>query len=86
MGEAGVPGYKMQVWFGVVAPAATPKDVIAKLNAEINRVLSTADVKERFTMAGVELMGGSPELFGAQIKEQVETWGKVVRQANIKAD
>lgn len=86
MGEAGVPGYKMQVWFGVVAPAATPKDVIAKLNAEINRVLSTADVKERFTMAGVELIGGSPELFGAHIKEQVETWGKVVRQANIKAD
>lgn len=86
MGEAGVPGYKMQVWFGVVAPAATPKDVIAKLNAEINRVLSTADVKERFTMTGVELIGGSPELFGAHIKEQVETWGKVVRQANIKAD
>ncbi len=71
MGEAGVPGYKMQVWFGVVAPAATPKDVIAKLNAEINRVLSTADVKERFTMAGVELMGGSPELFGAHIKPRL---------------
>jgi tripartite-type tricarboxylate transporter receptor subunit TctC len=84
--EAGVPGYRMQVWFGVVAPAATPKDVIAKLNAEVNRIISSAEVKERFALAGVEVVGGSPESFGAHIKEQVETWGKVVKDASIKAD
>jgi tripartite-type tricarboxylate transporter receptor subunit TctC len=84
--EAGVPGYRMQVWFGVVAPAATPKDIIAKLNAEVNRIISSAEVKERFALAGVEVVGGSAESFAAHIKEQVETWGKVVKEAGIKAD
>jgi tripartite-type tricarboxylate transporter receptor subunit TctC len=84
--EAGVPGYLMQVWFGVVAPAATPKDVIAKLNAEVNRIISSPDIKERFAQAGVEVIGGSPESFGAHIKEQAEIWGKVVKEAAIKAD
>jgi tripartite-type tricarboxylate transporter receptor subunit TctC len=84
--EAGVPGYRMQVWFGVVAPAATPKDVIAKLNIEVNRIISSPEVKERFALAGVEVVGGSAESFGAHIKEQVDTWGKVVKDANIKAD
>jgi tripartite-type tricarboxylate transporter receptor subunit TctC len=84
--EAGVPGYRMQVWFGVVAPAATPKDVIAKLNIEVNRIISSPEVKERFALAGVEVVGGSAESFGAHIKEQVDIWGKVVKDANIKAD
>lgn len=84
--EAGVAGYQVLVWFGVVAPAATPKEVIAKLNAEINRIINTAEVKERFTAAGVEVVGGSADSFGAHIQEQVATWGKVVREANIKAD
>lgn len=84
--EAGVPGYQVQVWFGVVAPVATPKDVVAKLNAEINRIINSSEVKERFATAGVEVIGGSAESFGAHIKEQVATWGKVVREANIKAD
>ena len=51
--EAGVSGYQVSVWFGVVAPAGTPKDVIAKLNAEINRILALPDVKERFNTAGI---------------------------------
>ena len=84
--EAGVPGYLVQVWFGVVAPAATPKDIVTKLNAEINRIISSPEVKERFAAAGVEVVGGSAESFGAHIKEQANTWGKVVRDANIKAD
>ncbi len=84
--EAGVPGYRMQVWFGVVAPAATPKEVIARLNTEINRIIALPEIRERFAQAGVEVVGGSPESFASLIKEQVDTWGKVVREANIKAD
>ena len=84
--EAGVPGYQVSVWFGVVAPAATPKDVVVKLNAEINRVLALAEVKERFSQSGIEIVGGAPEVFDRHIREQVATWGKVVKDANIKSD
>ena len=84
--EAGVPGYQVAVWFGVVAPAATPKDAVAKLNAEINRVLALADVKERFSQSGIEIVGGAPEVFDRHIREQVATWAKVVKDANIKSD
>jgi tripartite-type tricarboxylate transporter receptor subunit TctC len=84
--EAGVPGYQVSVWFGVVAPAATPKDVIARLNTEISRVLALPDVKERFSQSGIEIVGGAPEVFDRHIREQVSTWGKVVKDANIRAD
>ena len=84
--EAGVPGYQVSVWFGVVAPAATPKDAVARLNSEINRVIQQADVKERFSQSGIEVVGGSTETFDRLIREQVATWGRVVREANIKAD
>jgi len=84
--EAGVPGYQVSVWFGVVAPAATPKDVVARLNAEINRVIGLPEVKERFGQSGIEIVGGSPDVFERQIREQVATWGKVVKEANIKSD
>lgn len=84
--EAGVPGYQVQVWFGIVAPAATPKDVVAKLNTEINRILALPDVKERFTQSGIDIVGGAPEVFDKQVREQVTIWGRVVKDANIKAD
>ena len=84
--EAGVPGYQVSVWFGVVAPAATPKDVVTRLNGEINRVIGLPEVKERFSQSGIEIVGGSPEVFDRQIREQVATWGKVVKEANIKSD
>jgi tripartite-type tricarboxylate transporter receptor subunit TctC len=84
--EAGVPGYQVSVWFGVVAPAATPKDVVARLNAEINRIIALPDVKERFNQSGIDIVGGAPDVFERQIREQVTTWGKVVKDANIRAD
>lgn len=84
--EAGVPGYQVQVWFGIVAPAATPKDAVARLNAEINRILQLPEVRERFGQSGIDIVGGAPETFDRHIREQVATWGKVVRDANIRAD
>lgn len=84
--EAGVPGYQVSVWFGIVAPATTPKDVIAKLNTEINRILALPEVKERFGQSGIDIVGGSPEMFDKHIREQVSTWAKVVKEGNIKAD
>jgi tripartite-type tricarboxylate transporter receptor subunit TctC len=86
LAEAGVPGYDVEVWFGVVAPAATPRDVVARLNAEIQRILALPDVKERFARVGVHTIGGSPEQFAAYLQEQAEKWGKVVREAGVRVE
>jgi tripartite-type tricarboxylate transporter receptor subunit TctC len=84
--EAGVPGYDVTVWFGVLTVAGTPGDVVQRLNAEMVRILTSTEVKERFARIGVEVVAGSPEHFSAFLKSEVERWAKVVRDANIKAD
>ncbi len=84
--EAGVPGYEMAAWFGVLAPAGTPKPVIAALNREMANTLKQADVKERFAKLGAEPVGSTPEEFDAFIKAEIAKWGKVVKEAGIKAD
>ena len=84
--ESGVPGYEVTAWFGLVAPANTPRDIVARLNAEVNRVLALPDTKDRFQKAGVEPTGGSPEDFARFIRGEVDKWGKVVRDASIRAD
>ena len=84
--ESGVPGYEVTAWFGIVAPAGTPRDIVAKLNAEVNRILALPETRDRFQKAGVEPTGGSPEDFARFIRGEVDKWGKVVRDANIRAD
>jgi tripartite-type tricarboxylate transporter receptor subunit TctC len=84
--EAGVPGYDVTVWFGVLTVAGTPREVVQRLNAEMVRILTSTEVKERFAKVGVEVVAGSPEHFSAFLKSEVERWAKVVRDANIKAD
>jgi tripartite-type tricarboxylate transporter receptor subunit TctC len=84
--EAGVPGYEMAAWFGVLAPAGTPRPVIAALNREMANTLMQADVKERFAKLGAEPVGSTPEEFDAFIKAEIAKWGKVVKEARIKAD
>jgi tripartite-type tricarboxylate transporter receptor subunit TctC len=84
--EAGVPGYELTVWFGLVAPAGTPREVIRQLNAEVVRILAMPDVRERFMAQGVEPLGSTPEEFGEHIKSQMVRWGKVVRDAGVKAE
>jgi tripartite-type tricarboxylate transporter receptor subunit TctC len=81
--EAGVKGYESLSWSGIVAPAGTPRRIIDKLNAAIDRILREPDVKQRFAGLGVEAVGGPPEAFTRQIRAESEKWGKVVRTANI---
>ena len=84
--EAGVPGYEVMVWFGLVAPAGTPREVVMKLNGEVLKILAMPDVRERFLAQGVEPMGSTPEQFGEHIRAQMAKWGKVVRDAGVQAE
>ncbi len=78
-----VPGYDVNVWMGVSAPAGTPAEIIGKLSGEIARILKTADVQERLTAQGLEVVGSTPEQLNATIKAELETWARVVKEANI---
>ncbi len=84
--EAGAPGYEATGWFGVLVPAGTPADIIAKMNAELGAILKQPDVEERFLKFGAAGGGGTPEQFAAFIRSEQEKWGKVIREARIRID
>jgi len=82
--EAGVPGYEAIGWFGTVAPAGTPAEIISRLNREIVAVLAVPDVRERAIAAGAEPLTSSPQEFAAMIREETRKWAQVIRTAEIK--
>jgi tripartite-type tricarboxylate transporter receptor subunit TctC len=84
--ESGFPGFEASVWYGLVAPAATPKAVVAKLHAEVQKALQTREVRERMTQVGGEVLPGSAEMFGALLHSERLRYEKLVREANIKPD
>jgi tripartite-type tricarboxylate transporter receptor subunit TctC len=86
MTEAGVPGFELASWYGLLAPAGTPREIVSRLHAEIVKSLATAEVRERFVSFGTEPVGNTPEAFAAQIKGDLAKWAKVARAANIRAD
>ena len=86
MAEAGVPGCEAGVFWGVAAPAKTPKAAIAKLNAEFSRILASDPVRRHFANEDVAVAGGSPDQFAAFLRKEVALWGKVIREASIKAE
>ena len=84
--EAGVENFEVLVWYGILAPAATPRDIINRVNGELKRVVSAPDAKERFANAGVEPMYSTPEEFGKFIMSESERFGKVIKDAGIKGE
>ena len=84
MKELGFPRVDGTVWYGLLAPAGTPKNIVAKLNADSRRVLAMPDVKERLQRAGIDAGGGTPEEFGKFMRAEVEKWGPVVKAAGVK--
>jgi tripartite-type tricarboxylate transporter receptor subunit TctC len=84
--EAGVPGYEMNTWYGLFGPAATPKDVVQKLNAEVMRIVKLPDVRERLFADGADPGNLTLDQFAELIRRDAARWAKVIKQANVKAD
>ncbi len=81
-----VPGYASDTWYGILAPAGTPKDVIAKLHAAAAKALTSPAVKDRFHKLGAETVGNTPEEFRKLIETEQKTWAKVIKDSGVKAD
>jgi tripartite-type tricarboxylate transporter receptor subunit TctC len=86
MTEAELKGYETSTWGGILAPAGTPKDVVDKLNAEMNKALAAPDVRQRMLDAGIEPAGGTPQQFAAFIQSEMVKWGKVAKTAGIQPE
>jgi len=84
--ESGVPGFEVTSWFGVSAPAKTPRAIVDKLNSEILRVLKAPDIQTRFKDLGVDVIGNSPEEATAYVQNEIAKWAKVVKAAGIKGE
>jgi tripartite-type tricarboxylate transporter receptor subunit TctC len=84
--EAGLPGYEATQWFGMLAPAATPREIITRLHAEITRALRDGDVRRRLEADGAEPVGSKPEEFAAYLRSETAKWAKVVKAAGIKPE
>lgn len=84
--EAGVPGYEAVQWYGILAPAGTPREIIARLHGSVARALQDPAIRERFLGDGADLIGSTPEEFAALIKTEIVKWAKVIREAGIKPE
>ena len=84
--ESGLPGYDVSLWWGNFAPVKTPRPVIERVNAEINKILVTEEIKKRFADFGAEPTPASPEAFTAMFKSEIVKWSKVVKESGIKAE
>jgi tripartite-type tricarboxylate transporter receptor subunit TctC len=84
--EAGLAGYEVNVWFGVLAPAGTPQPIVQRLNTEIIKIITAPDVRERFGKQGVEVQTSTPDQYQAFVRSEVDRWAKVIKTAGIKGD
>ncbi len=82
--SSGVPGYEAIGWFGVVAPAATPRPIVERLNAEIRNALHQPEIRERALAAGTEPFTATPVEFSAMIREETKKWAEVIKTGGIK--
>ena len=86
MAEAGLPGFDISTWFGLLAPAGTPKDVIAKWNAEVTKILNSPDMRERLMAQGAEPAPTTPEQFAAFIQSEIPKYARIVKVSGAKVD
>ena len=81
--EAGVKGYEATTWFGMLAPAKTPKEIVSRLNVEVDKAIKSQDIQQRFVNEGLEPMGGTPDAFTRFMRAEIEKYAKVIKAAGI---
>jgi len=86
LSEAGLPGYEATNWWGIVAPAGTPRPIVERLHRELNAVIASAETRKRFEAEGADAMPMSSAEFGRFITTEIAKWARVVKDANIRAD
>jgi tripartite-type tricarboxylate transporter receptor subunit TctC len=84
--ESGLPGYEAVTWFGFTAPANTPRDIIAKLNTDILKVIHTPDVRQQFAAQGIDATGSTPEQFAAYIRSEIAKWARAIKASGARAE
>jgi tripartite-type tricarboxylate transporter receptor subunit TctC len=84
--EAGLPGYETETWLGLIAPSATPRDIVARINAEVLRVMALPDVRDKLLAQGLTLSRSTPDQFAAHIRSEHAKWSKLIKEAGIKAE
>ena len=84
--ETGIKGYEAGSWYGLSAPAGTPREIINRLHAETIKVVALPDVKERLFNAGFEVVTSNPEAFAAFTRNEIQKWGKLVRATGLKIE
>ncbi len=84
--ESGLPGYDSGVWYGMLAPKGTPREIVARLNEEFRKVLADPGIRDFLTKSGVEPEGSSPEELGKYMRSEIDKWAKVIKTANIRLD
>lgn len=86
VGESGYQGFDAVTWFGFLAPAGTPKDIVTRLNAEFNKALQQPDLRKKLGDEGADPLGGSPEQFAELIRDDIVRWGKTVKESGVRLD
>jgi len=84
--EAGLPDFEVTTWYGILAPAGTPRGIINRLNAELVKVMHAPELKEKLAATGTEPLTSTPDEFAAYIRKEIAKWGDVIRKAGVKAD
>jgi tripartite-type tricarboxylate transporter receptor subunit TctC len=84
--ESGLPGFELSPWFGIVGPAGVPRDIVERLNREINSALKGGDMLKRLADLGYEPAYGTPEQFAAEMRKDIELYARIVQKAGIKAE